>query len=78
MTRSGGQEVVDWSLIEPCQAAGGQPQTQPPLFRSSLMFSYYVCVTFTSSFSVSVSLAAWDLVAFLKEKVDRVPVLPLV
>lgn len=78
MTRSGVQAVVGWSLAEPCLAALsrgegqlGQPQPHPSLFSSNfstmfVMFFYYVCATsFTSSFSVSISLAAWDLVAFL-------------
>lgn len=60
----------------------GQPQSQLSLSHLGFVvvcsFSTVFVTSYTSSFSVSASFAGWDLVAFLKEKVDRVPVLPLV
>lgn len=72
------QGVVGWSLTKPCLGSqSGRGTAGDSLSLSHLCL--VVCVTsFTSSFPVSISLAGWDLVAFLKEKVYRVPVLPLV
>lgn len=82
------EEMVGWAYPAQPPPAGKQgrpgPASNSPIpghffSGSSLLFYYDLCTTSFLSFSSAfTSLNAWDLVDFLKEKVDRVVILSFV